>query len=1102
MNREYQILKKKLKTSLNIFRLRLLFYNLIRGIAYLILSLFLGLFLYYLTTFFFSVSVLIKTIYYYALIFLLSIGFLYFIIYPIYLFFKSSWLENDVLFKQILNYLPSKPDLFTSVYHLVFHESDFPGDEQLKKAAFVQKYKSLEKQGIFLKFPDKLLWRNVLLFLGVLIFFCFNWSHINQQYTDLKNFDHISGRTNQVQFFLQNEDLEVEYGKGLTLRLKVQTEDDDIDHVFICLGGGEFLMTREDSVFVYSFELLNNDLKFCFRALNQQSEFYKITVLPTPVITSYKVIYTPPVYTGLKPEIQNNAVDFRALFGSTLKFELNFADLDSLYLAEGTKFSVIPVKNNSTVSFTMNIRKSGDYALYGSNIYFKKNNLLNFNVTCIPDLYPGIQITEIQDSLRSSLHYFYGVITDDYGFTSLRFNYSVNQRTHTTVPIHINPHSPHQEFYFSFDFAEFAGMDKSEISYFFEIFDNDNISGPKSTRSDSKNYQVPDLNTIFDYNIETANSANSALNAAEELARDIVKGVKDMQRKMLEDHVDDWEKQQMAKDIVEKKNKLEKLLNTVKEENLKKSDLNKSFTNQDSILFSKQQQIQELLDKIMDDEMKDLLKEFSKLSEEFSKDKFKNLDEKMKLSFDQMSEKLDRNIELLKRFQIEEQHDLISKQLEKIKTDQEKLGKQAENKMVSKDSLSELSEELKEDLEKMKNNYRNLQEKNDELEEPFLLENFESDFNDLSRKVEEQHQNIGKDKNDKDLSRQIQQDIEKLSEKLSKQQNQNFVNKFLPKNQIELIIQNILIISLSQEELLAQFPKVESQSVKYNELGRLQDLKRQEYRIVKDSLSELAKSDLLLASLLSHKFYDIEIKFGLLPQYIQDNRRGDLAREQQFIITYLNDIALTLTDALQKSQREQGEKSGQGDQQKKGGGSEKSDDKEGYDRLKKYQNGLKDQLQDLISRMKKGDKGKPLQQGISNIIRQNELFRKSLNDFISGSGSLSNQEKQILNEINKLLDDNIKDIANYSVSDRLIERNNQIYNKLLISEKASREREEFEEKRKAESAKDFPYERPETLFNSTRKNSLIKNDLQKSDLKLKTYFKILYNNYYIKLGDE
>ena len=72
-------------------------------------------------------------------------------------------------------------------------------------------------------------------------------------------------------------------------------------------------------------------------------------------------------------------------------------------------------------------------------------------------------------------------------------------------------------------------------------------------------------------------------------------------------------------------------------------------------------------------------------------------------------------------------------------------------------------------------------------------------------------------------------------------------------------------------------------SLAYIELGKLQDLKRQEYKIVKDSLSVWAESNLMLASLLGHKFYDIEVKFSLLPGCIQD-KRSELIKEQQLLL--------------------------------------------------------------------------------------------------------------------------------------------------------------------------------------------------------------------------
>ena len=130
------------------------------------------------------------------------------------------------------------------------------------------------------------------------------------------------------------------------------------------------------------------------------------------------------------------------------------------------------------------------------------------------------------------------------------------------------------------------------------------------------------------------------------------------------------------------------------------------------------------------------------------------------------------------------------------------------------------------------------------------------------------------------------------------------------------------------------------------------------------------------------------------------------------------------------------------------------------------------------------------------MIRENELFRKSLNEFISEAGSMSSREKQLLNEINQLIDQNIRDMANYSVSGQLINRNNLIYNKLLMSEKASKE------KGKSESATQTRFHRPEHMFEFQKKSAFIKTDIQKSDLKLNTYFKSMYNHYYIKLGNE
>ena len=1099
----YHNLKCELKHLLNVFRGKLLLSDLLKGGILISLFIVVYLLLFSFIVHISSITVAVKTAFYFIFITVLFLLGAVFIVYPLFSFFLSFDLKKDLLYNRILKYLPGDNDLFKSLYQLAIHPEKVTGDEELKKAAFIQKYSLLKENKLYLSFPDKLLVQRFIFFAIIFSVLFLNGKNFTRFYEDLSAYENVDNPKFRIDFQLENKSLDLEYGKSVQLRLKVKSDYLDVENVFICYGGGEFLMDKIDSLFVYDFDIVNNDIKFYFKTSGIESRLFKIRVLPTPEITDYRVTYILPVYTGIKAEVLKNVVDFRVLYGSSLKFELDFSELDSLFLEENGRFSVISLKDKSSAVFTKKIRSSGKFSLYGSNPYFSKKSLFSFTVTCIPDLYPGIQITELQDSLRTSVHYFYGVISDDYGFSDLRFNYSVNGRN-TVMPIQIVKNINAQEFYFSFDFSEFAGMDKAQIGYFFEVFDNDVISGPKSTRSDNKNYSVPDLNTIFDYNVQTNTQMNASLNEAEKLAKEIVSDVKELQRKMLDNTVDNWEKQQLSKDIVEKKSKLDKLLNSVKEDNLKKSSLNQSFTRQDSLLTDKQNKIQELLDKIMDEDMKKLMDEFTKLSQEFSKDKFQNLDEKMKLSFDQLSEELDRNIELLKRFQVEEKHDVISKQLDKLKADQQQFEEMMENGSIDRDSLFSFNKKMKNDINSIENNYENLLKDNQELSSPYDLKDQQQKFEELSQQIEKQGQNISEKNKDKGLSKNIEDKIDELREEMEKQKQNNFSNISIPEKDIELIIQNILIISLSQEELLKEFPNVQPQSLRYNELGRLQDLKKQEYKIVKDSLSQLAKSNLVLASILSDKFYDIEIKFGLLSGYIQDNKRSDLSREQQYIVSYLNDMALSLTDALQKSkQNSQGSEGGKGSKPDgDSSGKSKGDQSDGYGQMKKMQSGLKKQLEDLISKMKEGEKGKPLQQGISKMIRENELFRKSLDDFVSESGSLSNEEKQLLNEINRLLEENIRDLANYSVSGHLINRNNQIYNKLIMSEKASKEREEYEEKRKSTSARDERFKKPETMFDFKRKNGAIKTDLYKTDIKLNSYFKNMYNNYYIRLGNE
>lgn len=1103
---EYEGLKRELRHLLGKFEMEWFGYSVARGL-FVILAFGLFFLLFYrLMASLTLVNVVVKTfLFLFFWVVVVGCAAFYFLL-PLARRMMGGNRRLNYLLKNFLGVVRVPKDIFISLFQLAFHFGDVGGDEVLKRAAFVQKYRFLVAGHRIDFAPFRRRFVRVGTMAAVmLVVSLIGHDFLLRTYADFSDYRKVAMPERNVRFTLLNESLDVEYGKSFQLRLKVDNETLPGDHVFILLGEGEFLMARRDSVYVYDLDVVLNDIRFSFRSSGVESGSYELRVLPSPEITDYRVTVTPPAYTGLAPEGIKNVADLRVLYGSVLRFDVQLSDVDSLFIAQGSgKPSRLDSYHGSNAEFSRQARSSGEVVLYGSNAYFARKKLMSFSVACIPDLYPSIQVSVAQDSLKNSLFYFYGVITDDYGFSDLRFNYSLNGRTNTVVPVRIVKNSRSQEFYFEFDFAEFAGVDKSKISYFFEVFDNDNISGPKSTRSDQHDYLIPDLNEIFDYNANVNAQVNSALGEAEKLAKEIVSDVKELQKQMLDNSVDNWEKQQLAKDIVEKKEQLQKLFQGVREEQMKKAALNKSFSKQDSTLLAKQKQIQDLMDQIMDDEMKGLMEEFSKLSEEFSKEKFRNLDENMRLSFDKMSEELDRNIELLKRYQVEEQHQLLSQQMQHIRESQEELMKEISDSLFDMDSLREKSDQLQDRLEDIQANYDKMREDNMGLEKPYDLKDLSEDFKVLSEQLEQQKKNISEGKDNKKTGEEVKKKAEEIEDELEKQQQDNFMQMSLPQSDIELIIQNLFHISFGQEDLIRLFSKTGTQSSYYNELGSIQEMKRMEYHIVKDSLAALAKSNLMLASLLNDKFYQTDVKFGMLPLYIQSRRVGELKMEQQYIITYLNDMALILSDALQKSDMNgQGAGSGSGKKGNSGQGDGQGKGKDSYGGMKKIQGGMKRQLESLISKMKAGEKGQPLQQGISQMIRENEIFRQSLNEFMSESGSLSPTERQLMNEIQRLIEENIRDLSNYSISDNLLRRDKQIYNKLLMSEKATKEREEYEEKRRSESAREKVFSRPDVHFkNDEQRLRMLKTDMSRKDVKLTPYFKGLYDSYYIRLGDK
>jgi len=94
-------------------------------------------------------------------------------------------------------------------------------------------------------------------------------------------------------------------------------------------------------------------------------------------------------------------------------------------------------------------------------------------------------------------------VKDDYGFSKLVFAWSVKKSGSDSKPgdvktreVSIDKTLLQQQFYYFMDMSTLFVQPGDEVEYFFEIWDNDGVTGSKSTRSNKKIFKIPTLNEI------------------------------------------------------------------------------------------------------------------------------------------------------------------------------------------------------------------------------------------------------------------------------------------------------------------------------------------------------------------------------------------------------------------------------------------------------------------------------------------------------------------------------------------------------------------------------------------------------------------------------
>lgn len=879
------------------------------------------------------------------------------------------------------------------------------------------------------------------------------------------------------QFVIQNKELKTPQLDDFTLDVKI-SGDEIPEEVFVDLNGSEYKLTKENkTTFNFLFKNVQKNIFFRFAADGFKSKEYELVALPKPTLLDFDIALNYPKYIGKKDETIQNTGDLVIPAGTkvTWNFHTQNARQMKMCLAD-TSFFIQPMDENK-FSCAQIFLKDKSYSISTSN-EFLKNDSATYSVNVIPDLFPQIQVEEKKDSVSLKQFYFAGNIKDDYGFSKLSFNYKfLNKKDSIGKPfnnnqstiININKSVTQQSFSHFWDMTPLNISPGDEIEYYFEVWDNDGVSGSKSSRSEHKIYRAPSKQEIEASTSQKNSEMKKEMEQSVNEAKNLQKELDELYKKMLEKKNLSWEDKKKLDELLQKQKELEKKVEEIKKQNEQNTQQQNEFQHPNEIIAEKQKQVQELFNNVMTPEMKKMYEELQKMLEKLDKNKIQEQLEKMKLSNKDIEKELDRTLEIFKQMEFEQKLQQTIDQLNELAKKQDELGNKSEKKKTDSKELKKQQDSLNKNFSDIKKALDDLQKKNSELENPNKMENTEQKQEEIQKEQQNSSQQLSESKNSKASKSQknASQKMNQLAQQLQEMANQmGAEQQGEDEKMLREILANLVQLSFDQEALMKDVEKTKPDNPQYVKLSQQQKKLKDDAAMIEDSLFALSKRQPSIKSTVNREIDAINMNMEKSIEEMgkRENRfNADIASREQFSMTSINNLALMLNETLDQMQNNCNSKSGQctkpGSCKKPGHGKKPS-----FASMKQMQQALQKRMEAAKKQMEQGKNPNGKQNGsqgtngmseeLVKIAAQQEALRQMMQQLMKEGGANAGDAANTL----KMMEESQKDVVNKMITEETIKRQQQILDKLLSYEKAEKER-DTEQKRQAEQVKKDDFKR-------------------------------------------
>ncbi len=957
----------------------------------------------------------------------------------------------------------------------------------------------------------KFLFPPLILFLFILIA---SPSIITEPSKRLVNYSTFYEKQAPFKFEVLNKKLQAIQQEDYRLDIKL-TGESIPDEVFVVTGDNEYRLSKENKILYHLvFKNLQKDIAFYLKADGFRSKDYNLKVIPRPIITDFEVVLSYPLYTGKKGETMENSGDFSVPSGTNVTWKIKTRDTKKIFLRFIDKGFYLDPETPEMFTYSQHFFISQQYSVFTQNQYIKNPDSLNYTISVIPDAYPFIDIKEYKDSLYESHFYFKGLIKDDYGFSKLLFRYKKidnenNSQSVETKTISINKSLNQEDFYFYFDISILETKPGENIEYYFEIWDNDGINGSKATRSQKMIFKVPTLDEIAKQTEQNNEDVKNQMDQVIKDANQLQKQIEDLDKKLIEKKTINWQERKQIEDLLNKQQQLQKnvedLKNQLKENFIKENQ----YKQTDESILEKQKQLEELFNKVMTDEMKELFKQLQEMLDKLDKNKIEETLDKMKLSNKDIEKELDRNLELFKQLELEKKMNETIDKLQKLSEEQKNLAEKTKDEKDDQQKLLEEQKNINEKFNSVTKDLKDIETKNQELEDPKKLLNTSEQEKSIQQELNNSQNNLQnkKMKNAAKSQQNAGEQMEQMANDLQKQQEEMDAEEMGEDIQaLRMLLENLVKVSFGQEDLINKLKTTNITDPKYVQIMDKQKQLNDDLKMIEDSLFALSKRQTMIQSTVNREISQINDNVKKSLDALHNRNTSNAQKWQQYVMTSVNNLALLLAESLQQMQQQMQSKSSKSC---KGGKCKKpGSGKPSAASMKKLQEELNKKMQSLKKQMeegtgiggKTGKEGQALSEQFSRLAAEQEALRKIMQQYgeelkKEGTGNDGN-----ISEMMKKMEQTENELVNKMINNETLKRQQEILTRLLESEKAEKER-ELDEKRESKEMKNPNFSNPNQFFEYKKLKSKEVELLKTIPVTLTPFYKYKANEYFYKFED-